>query len=994
MKSKGESRNEAFGRRSSSSIKNSLRIASWNVRTLYEAGKCKQAINEMHKNRLHILGVSESHWIQFGQKRLSTGEEILFSGRDQGPHREGVALILSKSAQKTLRGWEAHGSRIIMASFTSSNKRININIVQIYAPTNDASDESKDEFYDQLQVVVSKLPTKDVNIVMGDANAKLGSDNTGYEEVMGKHGIGEEMTDNGERFATMCSFNKMVIGGTIFPHRRIHKATWVSPDGNSENQIDHFCISHKFRRSLQDVRVFRGADIGSDHHMLVAVLRLRLRKFNRNDGFKRPKFQVNLLQGTKREEFRVSIQNKFQPLQLQEADIESHWNQVKEVFLTTCEEVLGRKERQQKEWISQNSLDKIDFRRQKKEAISCSRTRTEKEDARQQYTEAAKAVKKSIRKDKERFVNEMAERAERASQSGHTRVLYQTAKLLSGKGNSTSAPVKDLEGNTIFDKEEQNRRWMEHFQTLLNRPPPENPPDILPARRDLPISCDPPTREEIAQAARKLNSNKAAGPDSIPPEALKADIDSTVEVLHKLFEKIWNDERFPQDWREGHLVKLPKKGDLGNCSNYRGITLLSIPGKVFNRVLLDRIKDAVDAQLRDNQAGFRKNRSCIDQIATLRIIIEQSIEWNSSLFVNFIDYEKAFDSVDRASLWKIMRHYGIPKKIVNLTERMYDGTSCRVLNDGQLTDSFEIKTGVRQGCLLSPFLFILAIDWALKETTAGKKDGIQWTLWSQLDDLDFADDLALLSHNQQQMQRKTSQLEKLSKCLGLRIHPGKSKVLKVKSTSKEPVIVNDKPLEEVENFTYLGSIMNDRGGTTADIKARTGKARVAFNSLKKVWKDRTISNKTKVRLFNSNVKSVLLYGCETWSLTQTLLKKLQSFVNTCLRRILRIHWPERICNTDLWERTSQQPLDEEIGQRRWRWIGHTLRKPNSSITRHALQWNPQGRRNPGRPRATWRRGIEDDLKRKDLTWREISRYAQDRCKWRTVVRGLYPVKGE
>ena len=169
---------------------------------------------------------------------------------------------------------------------------------------------------------------------------------------------------------------------------------------------------------------------------------------------------------------------------------------------------------------------------------------------------------------------------------------------------------------------------------------------------------------------------------------------------------------------------MPKKGDLSKCGNYRGTTLLSIPGKVFNRVSLNRMKDTVDAKLRDQQAGFRSNRSCTDQITTLRIIIEQSLEWNSSLYVNFIDFEKAFDSLDRGTLWKLMRHYGIPEKLVNLVRKYYEGTNCQVVHEGELSQSFQIETGVRQGCLLSPFLFILAVDWIIKETTKGKENGL------------------------------------------------------------------------------------------------------------------------------------------------------------------------------------------------------------------------------------------------------------------------------
>ena len=182
--------------------------------------------------------------------------------------------------------------------------------------------------------------------------------------------------------------------------------------------------------------------------------------------------------------------------------------------------------------------------------------------------------------------------------------------------------------------------------------------------------------------------------------------------------------------------------------------LLSVPGKVLNRVILDRLKTGVDAKLRDHQAGFRKDRSCTDQIATLRIIVEQSIEWDSSLYINFVDYDKAFDSLDRDTLWKLLQHYGIPNKLISLIRNSYEDMACRVIHAGQLTDSFMVKTGVRQGCLLSPFLFLLAIDWIMKKTTKYRRNGIQWTPWSQLEDLDFADDLALLSHSHQQMQGK------------------------------------------------------------------------------------------------------------------------------------------------------------------------------------------------------------------------------------------------
>ncbi|KAL3874125.1 hypothetical protein ACJMK2_037180 [Sinanodonta woodiana] len=144
-------------------------------------------------------------------------------------------------------------------------------------------------------------------------------------------------------------------------------------------------------------------------------------------------------------------------------------------------------------------------------------------------------------------------------------------------------------------------------------------------------------------------------------------------------------------------------------------------------------------------------------------------------------------------------------------------------------------------------------------TTNGRRNGIQWTLRSQLEDLDFADDLALLSHSQQQMQDKTNILAATSTQVGLNIQKDKTKILKINYTSNNPVTLQGSPLEEVESFTYLGSIFNQQGGTDADVKARIGKASAASIQLKNIWSSKKISF-TKTRLFNSNVMSVLLYG--------------------------------------------------------------------------------------------------------------------------------------
>jgi hypothetical protein len=336
----------------------------------------------------------------------------------------------------------------------------------------------------------------------------------------------------------------------------------------------------------------------------------------------------------------------------------------------------------------------------------------------------------------------------------------------------------------------------------------------------------------------------------------------------------------------------------------------------------------------------------------------------------------------------------VPAKLVNLIRNSYEGMTCRVVHQGQLTDSFHVKTGVRQGCLLSPFLFLLVIDWIMKTCTKDNNRGIKWATDKLLEDLDFADDLALLSETRQQMQEKTTELAATSNTIGLKIHEGKTKIMKVNAPDSTAISLNGEEIEEVDAFTYLGSVIDIQGGADADVKARIGKARVAFVQLKNIWSSKEISIKTKIRLFNSNVKSVLLYGSETWRLIKGNIAKAQTFINSCLRQILQIRWPIVISNINLWARTQQIPVEEEIRKKRWGWIGHTLRKPQSSITRQALTWNPQGRRKRGRPRHSWRRDIDLDVKTYSTTCSQLERKAQDRGLWRTVVDGLCSSRSE
>ena len=215
------------------------------------------------------------------------------------------------------------------------------------------------------------------------------------------------------------------------------------------------------------------------------------------------------------------------------------------------------------------------------------------------------------------------------------------------------------------------------------------------------------------------------------------------ECLLVLCNQIWSMEQVPEEWKKGLLIKLPKKGDLSHCKSWCGIMLLNMASKVFCRVMLERIMTALDGKRREEQTGFRAGRSCTNQTATLRIIVQRSMDWQSSLYINFIDFEKAIDSISREVLWRLLtvHHHGMPVKIVTIIRALYDGFSA------------QVRTGARQSCLLSPLRFLVALDWVTR-TAFARKRGIQLSFTTSLEDLDLTDDLALLSDTKDKTQTR------------------------------------------------------------------------------------------------------------------------------------------------------------------------------------------------------------------------------------------------
>ena len=249
-----------------------LRFATWNVNTLNQTGKLENLKQEMKRLRVDLMGVAEVRWTGVGKY---TDEEVDFYYSGGENHARGVGIMVNKNIRKAVTGVWNVSDRIILIKIAGTP--ININVIQVYAPTTTHPDEEIEDLYEKLEEVKTQCKAHDINIIMGDINAKVGEQGDG--QVSGNYGLGTR-NERGERFIEWCRTNNQVIMNTWFRHHPRHRWTWRSPGGIYKNQIDYITINQRFRNSITQVKTYPGADcgIGCDHVPVVATIRLRLKK--------------------------------------------------------------------------------------------------------------------------------------------------------------------------------------------------------------------------------------------------------------------------------------------------------------------------------------------------------------------------------------------------------------------------------------------------------------------------------------------------------------------------------------------------------------------------------------------------------------------------------------------------------------------------------------------------------------------------------------------
>ena len=580
---------------------------------------------------------------------------------------------------------------------------------------------------------------------------------------------------------------------------------------------------------------------------------------------------------------------------------------------------------------------------------------------------------------------------------------------------STSA-VRDPEGQLTTSLEETLACWQGHFTRLLNVTSAYDDQVIecmpsRPVRREL---DDVPTFDELVQALRRLSCGKASGRSGISPEILVYGGPALHHQIFCLFCRVWECGVVPGDWRDADIVPIPKKGDLSSCDNWRGISLLDVVGKLFARLLNDRLQSLAEDVLPDSQCGFRKGRGCTDMIFVARQLIEKSVEHASELYVLFVDQKKAYDSIPRSALRIVLQKLGVPPRMCGLVQSLHDGMEARVRVDGSVTESILVKNGLRQGCTLAPTLFSLYFsavmaDWRSSSSVPGvqvryrvrRKLVGDRTRKSRLAEMSltesqFADDAALYVTSWSDLQVVSGEFAACASRWGLTVSLQKTKAMAVNCAGALPV---DVPVGErgafgiVSQFTYLGSVLTNDGSLDVEVGVRLAKASRAFGAmLRPIFLCSALSLDIKRMVYRSVVLSVLLYGSETWTIKARQLHRLNIFHRSCVRAILVVsrtaQCVERLTNIELARRFGMsEDMAVLLRQRRMRWLGHMARMDDDRAPKCVLFGELPATRPRHGPKRRWRDIVLNDLERLgvDKTWCGL---AQVRNQWRQqCVRG-------
>lgn len=940
--------------RTRTSNDHAITISTLNVQTLRTSEREEELDHALKEIKFDVLGLSEIR--RTGEAIIEKQNGDLFYYIGTTPGQRGVGFIIRKQVKHMVQEIVGVSERIAVLKLATRGSTITI--IQVYAPTEAYSDETIEQFYWNLGTTIDQHKST-LNLIIGDFNSKVGPRSHEDEDPVGRYGYGAR-NERGEKLVQFAQEHKLKIANTFFKKMPSSKWTWRSPDGNTKNEIDYILSDNQ--RTIRDIQVVANLKFSTDHRMVRAKMKIERRRkhpakqHRQNiENIDSNKFQLHL-----RDRIAESNPNR-------EAGAQELYNSLEQCILQATKDSSKNTKAQKEGKLSQGTIALIERRSEMLQ------TRDASESNRTEYAAMDKLTKKEIRKDLREYRTTITRQIIETSKS------IRKAKRERNGDKQWMLGIKNQAGgrNTLrTDIIQSATDFYKSLYTSSLTTQATNHIGIFDAKLENHADTFPPVlASEIRTAIDEMKNGKTPGEDGIYNELLKLASDQILPSLTNIFNKILQTEEIPEQWKSSTIILLHKKGTKDDMNNYRPISLMSNLYKLFSKVLTRRLTKVLDENQPTEQAGFRSGFSTTDHLQAINQIIEKTVEYHHTLYLAFVDYNKAFDSVEHSSVLQALHTQGIEHKYIRVLDKIYSQSYAKVKTEivGQ---PFSLKRGVRQGDPISPKLFTCVLEDIFRKLNWNKKYGVNIN-GSRLSNLRFADDVVLFARSPKQLQSMLQELSETSKIAGLSMNKSKTQIMS--NGPENPIKVDGMDLQYVSEYIYLGQLLSFHQKVEKEISRRIALAWKAFWSLKFILLDKSLNRKLKMETLQTCVLPTLLYGCQTWNLTAKLKYTLQVCQRKMERKILGITLKDRISNTTLQAISSTTDPAQQAIRKKWKWGGHVARIQDDRWTIKTTMWDPYtGKRQRGRPRRRWADIFKE---RAGAQW---SRVARCRKSWRTM----------
>ena len=817
-----------------------------------------------------------------------------------------------------------------------------------------SDEQERETFYDQLETLVKSHDTRRTHLVIaGDFNSKVGK-STHSDQCMGPYTRGRR-NENGHRLVEFCQENELILANSLFRHRACHMTTWVGSRQDKEtkktvpiyNQIDYILVKQHQRANITNARAYSGTTTNSDHRLVIMTLNLKFRRATRQNAKTTNKYNTPKLANDEnvQKEYQADYDERRKHTQLDPLpNPQSKLAVILDTILEAASAKVGIIKPTNNKYdcpiIAALSVKQKELRAQIQNSTCPSNKREKLKSERNQLLHK---IKKQAVLATENRLDQLASEIEKTKDSAR---MFEAARALT-RLKPKDTLVQREDGSYIANATEAAQHIADYFASKLSV---TGKPPLNPKNTSGPL-IEPLSRYEVEKAVKSLRNRRAVGPDKVPSELLKYGSNQ----LHQDIADVLNQSLQQGDELDiggGTLIALQKDGKpRGPVSSLRPIVLLTALRKMLSIITLNRIRSKVEEFLSPGQSGFRQNRSTTDAVWAHKWLVAAAQKHQIEIEILGIDMTSAFDTIDRQKLLDNTKEV-FGDDAWRMTVMLLNNTSLQVNFKKALSAPFLTNIGSPQGDSLSPVLFTVYLECALRQLRREIEKPV--TDVGLPSEIIYADDVDFVSRSREHILNIESAAPRVLAEWNLKVNPLKTEHLTISR-------LDNRAEESWRLAKKLGTLLGD----SEELERRRRLGAVALSQASTLWKRSTLVSESKrIRLYKACVKPIITYNFSTWALTQSELNRLDSFHRRQLRTVIGVRYPNKISNEDLYARTNSEPLSHELFRARWRMLGHALRMNSELPAKEAMSYYFRDEAVGyfrGQPRTTIATAINKDL---------------------------------